>query len=299
MPADMQGGVAAPATDSTLDGDRLAKAIEQEIVEKSLEMPLLPAVAAEVLATAQEEEADVGRLADLIQQDQALASHLLRVVNSPAFRGSTEIVTLQQAIARLGLERLGEIALSVSLKGSLFKPGPFDALLSQSWHHSLRTALWSKEIARIARKNVEVAYLCGLLHRVGLPLIVNRASELDAELSEDRMQALVDAYAQPAGIMLMEEWGLPSAVSLVIRFLGHFDEAQNAVDVVATVDAGVAIARAHVAALATASDPEDAVLDQGVVLLEPAMQHLNFYPDDVALLLEHTTRIHIAVEGMA
>ena len=296
MPPDTQDG---SAQDSFLTGDPIAAALEAEIAEKSLEMPLLPAVAAEVLSTAQEDEADVGRLAELIQQDQALASHLLRIVNSAAFRGSTEIVTLQQAIARLGLDRLGEIALSVSLKGSLFKPGPFDALLSDSWQHSLRTALWAKEIARIARKNVEIAYLCGLLHRVGLPLIVNRAGELDAELTDERMQMLIDAFAQPAGIMLMEEWGLPSAVSLVIRFLGDFANAQNATDVVATVDAAVAIAHAHVAALQAAANPEDAVIEPAGVLLEPALQHLNFYPDDVELLLDHSTRIHLAVEGMA
>ena len=70
-------------TSNELTGDLVAATLETEIADKSLEMPLLPAVAAEVLATAQEEEADVTRLADLIQQDQALASHLLRIVNSP------------------------------------------------------------------------------------------------------------------------------------------------------------------------------------------------------------------------
>ena len=129
--------------------------------------------------------------------------------------------------------------------------------------------------------------------------IVNRASELDPECDAPRMQALIARYAQPAGIMLMEEWGLPSAVSLVIRFLGDFANAQNATDIVATVDAGLAIAKAHVAAVADAQDPEAVELDAETVLLTEALQHLNFYPDDVASLLEHTPRIHLAVEGMA
>ena len=64
-----------------------------------LELPVLPAVAIEVLASSVDEQADAKRLAQLIQQDQSLASHVLRVVNAPVFRGTTEIVALQQAIA--------------------------------------------------------------------------------------------------------------------------------------------------------------------------------------------------------
>jgi len=300
MPANSEASTQVEIViDSHLDGDEVALALKSEIEARSLEMPLLPTVAAEVLASTQDDQTDAVRLAELIQQDQALASHLLRFVNSPAFRGSSEIVTLQQAIARLGLERLRDIALSVSLKGSLFKSGPHDALLSDSWHQSLRTALWSKEVARAARKNVEVAYLCGLLNNVGLPLIVNRACELDPEIEEERMRAMIETFGRAAGIMLMEAWSLPSAVSLVIRFLGDFAEAQNAKDMVAITEAGVFLAQSQITAgQAPVQDEDDDELSVQQVLMHPALQHLNFYPDDVASLLLYAEAIDTAVEGM-
>ena len=80
--------------------DAVSASFSQELASRALEVPLLPNVAAEVLSSSLDDESNAARLAELIQQDQGLASHLLRVVNSPAFRGSAEIVALQQAIAR-------------------------------------------------------------------------------------------------------------------------------------------------------------------------------------------------------
>ncbi len=93
----------------------------EEFAAGKIELPLLPTVATEVLSSSLDEHSDAARLAGLIQQDQSLATHVIRVVNSPAFRGAIEVVALQQAIARLGMERIREIALSASLKSCVFK----------------------------------------------------------------------------------------------------------------------------------------------------------------------------------
>ncbi len=266
--------------------------LNEQLAQRTFDMPLLPNVAAEVLSSTLDDQANAARLAELIQQDQSLAAHLLRIVNSPAFRGSTEIVALQQAIARLGMERIREIALTVSLKGTLFQAGPYDNLVKAAWNHSLSTALWSKEVARRARKNVEVSYLCGLLHNVGIPLLINHVTSQvanGAEISVDDLSALVGRYAAQAGVMLAEEWRLPSSVALCIRYFGDFNSAQNAKDTVAVVDAGSYLATEH---LLDALQVDDA-------LQQPVMQYLNFYPDDIEALLEHADHIQQTMEGMA
>jgi HD-like signal output (HDOD) protein len=267
----------------------VATALEQELNNRSIELPLLPNVAAEVLSSSLDDQSNAARLAELIQQDQGLASHLLRVVNSPVFRGTAEIVALQQAIARLGMERIREIALTVSLKGSFFRAGPFEHLVNAAWQHGLRTGLWSKEVARAAVKNVETAYLCGLLHNVGNALVINRACDLDANLSEADMVLLLETFAQQAGLLLVEEWRLPAAVGMCIRFQHDFHEAKNAMDTVAVMNAGAFLAEQQ--ALQT--------LDMATVLQLPSIQHLNFYPDDIETLLGHAERIQASVEGMA
>ena len=269
--------------------DSLAARFQAELDSRTLDVPLLPTVAAEVLSSSLDDQSNAARLAELIQQDQGLASHLLRVVNSAAFRGNAEIVALQQAIARLGMERIREIALTVSLKGTMLQAGPFESLVNAAWQHGLRTALWSKEIARAAIKNVETAYLCGLLHNIGTPLVINRLAQMDPALSQPDMVELAALFTTPAGLLLVEEWRLPGSVDLTIRFLDDFSEAKNAKDSVAVISAGRLVAELQ------AQDQ----LNADLILQNPALQHLNFYPDDVEKLLEKAPDIAVTLESMA
>ncbi len=275
----------------------IAEQLSADLSNRALEVPLLPSIVTQVLSFSLDDAANAARLADLIQQDQGLASHMLRVVNSAAFRGSTEIVALQQAIARLGMERIREIALTVSLKGTLFNSEAYACELDATWKHALRTGLWAKEISRAVRKNVEVAYLCGLLHNVGEPLLINRIAALDTSLEGAQVQALLDAFGRDAGVILADEWALPAAVTLAITFQDRLSEAKNAQDLVATVDAAKYLARL----LEEIEDAERAAETISVesVLERAELQHLNFYPDDVEALFGHISRVNEVVAGMA
>jgi len=269
--------------------ESIGEVFAQELSSRSIEVPLLPNIATEVLSSSLDDQSDASRLADLIQQDQGLASHILRVVNSPAFRGSAEIVALQQAIARIGMERIREIALTVSLKGTLFKPTPFDSIVTNAWQHGLRSGLWAKEVARAAVKNVEMAYLCGLLHNVGVAIAVHRLWQLNKDISDQELATLVDTFADDVGLLLVEEWRLPAVVGLTLRFQKDFQSAKNAIDSVAVSVVGAYFSQAQV----------NGELNVEHVLPHAAVQHLNFYPDDIEKLLQHAERIELTVEGMA
>ena len=53
-----------------------------------------------------------------------MASHIMRIANSAIHGGGDQIVYLQQAVARLGMNLLGDIPIAPSLQGDLFKePG--------------------------------------------------------------------------------------------------------------------------------------------------------------------------------
>ena len=73
------------------------------VAQGKVDLPLLPGVAMEVTNVAAQENADSRVIAELLRKDQAMAAHVLRVVSSPVYSGRTEIVSLQQAVARLGV----------------------------------------------------------------------------------------------------------------------------------------------------------------------------------------------------
>src|SRR5947209_8573150 len=67
-----------------------------------LSLPVLPEAAAQIMTAANDEGADARRLTDVVRRDPALASNLLRIANSSLYAPRVPIVSLQQAIARMG-----------------------------------------------------------------------------------------------------------------------------------------------------------------------------------------------------
>ena len=266
----------------------VAAQLSVEISSGQMALPVLPNVAAEVLSSSLDDQSDAARLAELIQQDQSLAAHVLRVVNSPAFRGANEIVALQQAIARLGMERIREIALSASIKGILFNCGRYEALTDDAWRVSLASGLWSKEVARLVKKNVEVGYLCGLLHNIGVPLLLHRLGELAPDLTTSDVISILAAQTSTAGVALATEWRLPETVTAAICHLNDLEAAGTHVDAVAVAACGAALGRWMC----------DRSLLLADVLELPAVAYLNLYREDVEKLLENQDDIRISMESM-
>ena len=273
--------------------DPKAASIEREILVKlakgELELPEVPHAVGEVLATSLDEGTDASLLATVIQQDQVLTSHVLRVVNSPAYRGAQEIVALQQAIARLGLDRVREIALTAALAGAMSADGAYRHLADEYWRVSLAAALWAKEVARATRNNVEIAYLCGLLHNLGAPMVLHCLAGLGAELPESAVRGLVDCLATEVGVSVARSWDLPATVIEAITHLEDFSAAGALTDQIAVTKAGVDIAARMLAD----------ELDAGAVSALRAVQHVNLYPEDVEALLDRCDDVVAAMELLA
>ena len=265
-------------------------AIRAALDDGSLELPVLAGGASEVVASSLDDAADAARLAQLIQQDQSLAAHVMRVVNSPAFRAATEIVALRQAIARLGLARIREIALAASLKGGLFGALEHRALAERAWTLATCAGLWAKEIARTCRRNVEMAYLCGLFHNVGTPLVLAAlAKSAPGTLAERDAAAVVAEVAVRAGGALARSWKLPDPVVATVEHINVFAAAGGHTDAVAIADGGVRIAGLML------SDR----LEADAVTAMASIQHLNIYPDAVAKLVGARAGIQATMESMS
>jgi HD-like signal output (HDOD) protein len=272
----------------TQDAAAAMAVLSAQIAAETLELPLLPGVAAEVLASSVDERADAARLAGLIQQDQSLVGHVLRVVNSPAFRGAVEIVALQQAIARLGMGRIREIALSASLKGTLLRDGAYTRHAEACWRTSLAAGLWAKEVARTVRRNVEVAYLCGLLHDIGTPVVLQRLSEVAPELADEDALGICRELAAMTGTRLAGAWSLPEAVTATIAHGGTCGATGPHADAVTVAACAILLARGQCAGALHL----DALVDAAPVA------HLNLYPEDLEGLLAAEDRIRAATDSM-
>lgn len=272
--------------------------VEQALVERidkdRIELPVLPQVAGRVMALASDPSADAARLSALIHQDQALAAHVLRIANSPAYMPRTPIVSLQHAVAMLGVNQLSEIAVTVSLKNGAVKIPGYEADIRQLWRHALASGVYAKEIARLRRYNVESAYLCGLLHAVGKPVVLKAvttiAAELHMPLEPNAVLSFLDGYHSRVGILIASEWALPSQVAEAIAYYGVYEQApSHRQEVMITCLAD---------RLATYILVPDS-FDDGTIRDHNVFGDLNLYPNDIDTLLSLKEHVLNLVDTMA
>ena len=140
-----------------------------------LELPLLPDVAARIVAMCDDDDTEARDVQCALEQDPSLASNFLRIANSAMYASRDPIVSLKQAVSRLGLIATRGIALSASVRGRVFQVPGHEASVRAIWQHSVVAAAFAREIARSLRSNVEGAFLCALLHDVGRPIVLQAA----------------------------------------------------------------------------------------------------------------------------
>ncbi len=261
----------------------------------ALEVPMLPEVARKATELAEDEEGNSADMAKLIQGDQTLAAQVIRIANSAMYNPTgASMVSLQQAITRLGMKRIAEIALAASLQAKLFDvPGYEDHVLS-ILHHSLSSGLWAKEIARSARKNVESAFLGGLLHDIGRPVVLQAAVELarrhELALSESEVCNLEEKYQRFVGLRVVQSWKMPSSVCEIVKHFGSYQNLTNSGQLqVMIVMAGVLFA--------DASNGKSEITPQNKQLLldNDLLAELNFYQNDIEALFEKAESVYSTI----
>ena len=274
--------------------ETLRMRITTKLEQDTLDLPLLPVVATQVLQLSGDPNADATKLSTLIQQDQALAGQILRIANSPAYAARAPIVSLQQAIAWLGMNILAGLAFSVSVQSGVFKVKGYEKEVQALWRQALATGLYGKEIARRNRHNVENAFLCGILHTIGKPLLIHLilqdSDECSPQPSWDVMDTIIQELSILSGTKLAEAWQLPEPVQEAIRL--YPDESYHSATS-PTKGAMITCLADHLAT--TVIDPSS--LDKEAIRALPVVQDLNFYPEDMDALFALQDAIQQSVES--
>lgn len=282
----------AKIDDSSTDFFR--QALADKVENESLDLPMLPEVARETLAMARDEKSDASALAKLIYRDQSLAAHLLQIANSAAYLGNNKIVSLQQAVARLGFRVISEITLAMVVKAQLFNVKGQEKTLAYLWQHALASGAWSREIARTLRYNVESAFLCGLLHEIGKPVtlqaIIDIGRKNDLTPNHEDLEVLMDEFHNPVGVMLATNWKLPEPVIESIAYYQSYEMATSFAKEAMIV---------HCSDAFTTTMIRDPKMDEEYLRNLPAIAELNLYPDDVTALIAKQDVVKETIEALS
>jgi HD-like signal output (HDOD) protein len=213
------GVIEAPAGE-----DSLARLIDLEIREGTVDLPVLPEVAVRVQDIIAR-DGYISEISAVIEREPAFAASILRYANSLAFVGLQEITELRHAVSRLGLHAVEHLILAISTRGAFHGGDPQDEkILRGLWSHSIATAVGARWLARhTTGHNPEQAFLAGLLHDIGKVVILRCLAQMRRRdparytLSEPALIECFDQLHCGAGDALFDAWRLPKEIREVVH----------------------------------------------------------------------------------
>ena len=204
--------------------NKFCVALLEDLAKDKLVLPTLPEIALQIREVVADEEADLSQVAKIIGQDPAISARLIKVANSPLFRGTNKIETTSQAVTRMGQTVVKTMATNMALEQV------FNA----------KTAIVKKYMADIWTESTQVkpdqAMLAGLLHNIGSLPILSRAEDIPALLKDEKIFVnLLDRLSGQIGSCIIQNWDFPDEIVNVIREHNNYEYDSDTVDYVDVV----------------------------------------------------------------
>lgn len=190
----------------------------------------LPHIAIRLTQLLRDENTTVKSLEEVIKLDPTLILRVLRLVNSAYYGLMQKVENVADAVVYLGLDNIRNMVVVEALK-DIFKEGKKGDVFSreQLWLHSAVVGICCQMVSeRIFSKKGEDAFLCGILHDIGIIVEDQVASEqfLQAcKAFQAGRKTFMDCETEfigtthcAVGYNLAKEWKLPPDVQNGIRY---------------------------------------------------------------------------------
>lgn len=209
---------------------KLLETVKQDIIDAlnndQLVLPSLPEIALKVRDTAEDPDATIKQLTDIISRDSALSTRIIRVVNSPLLRAPQEVRNLSMAVSRLGMNYTSNLAIGLAME-QMFQATSdmIDKRMRQLWRLTGQVSAMATILARqTAIMGAEEALLAALVHRLGaLPILTFAEERNDLILDNITLGQIIDQLHGHLGSVILERWDFSPQLSRVPRDYRKFD----------------------------------------------------------------------------
>ena len=212
-----------------------AEEIVTEAIREISHIATLPEITVRIIELVEDPTSTAQDLHNVVSNDPALCSRILKVVNSSFYGLPGQIGSINRAIVLLGLNAVKNIAISASL-AKLFRGGQLCPNFSARdlWMHAVANAAACKLIADKLQLGIaDEAFLSGLVHDIGIMVemqsnrnkLIEVVSEVDADKegvpSKNMLEVeekIFGANHQAFGKGLCDKWKFPAVFSNVCGF---------------------------------------------------------------------------------
>ncbi|PCM43679.1 HDOD domain-containing protein [Marinobacter sp. ANT_B65] len=198
----------------------LTAAIEND----KLILPTLPEAALQVRDIAESEDSAIGDLVKVISNDTALSARIIRVCNSPLFRGNRAIENLNMAVSRLGMAYTSNLAMGLAMQ-QMFQATSdmIDQRLRATWQTSTEVAGVCHVLAQHYTKlKPDQATLAGLVHLIGVLPILRYVEDEDVQISSTMLDQIIEDLHPRIGTAILKKWDFPKDLQNVPMDYANF-----------------------------------------------------------------------------
>jgi len=189
--------------------------------------PTPPPVAMQVLQLAQNPDIDLGKVADAVSADPAIAAKVMRIANSAMYARRRQSANLRQALITLGLNATLTLALSFTLVQALKKTATEGFDFQAYWRRTVLSAAWAKLLAsELGRRDAEEIFLASLLQDLGMLVIFKLWPEVYDGISPFKIehpricqheQNCIGSDHRMIGSALLGIWKLPASLVQAVQ----------------------------------------------------------------------------------
>lgn len=213
-----------------------------ELLLNQENLPASPYVCQRIVEITAEKDFDIEELANVIRTDPVLTAKIIGLSNSAIYGCIAKVSNLQQAIAKLGVEQLKNIAMGILANEAAGGEEQLPIDMTKYWISALTTAYWARELGALCadlKQDRETLFLTGLLHNIGFVLLarlhtnemvklipkLENLPSLTGKAELEQQQFGVSRYS--ASAILLAHWGLPVDLITIIHGIMQVIEGQQ------------------------------------------------------------------------
>lgn len=201
--------------------------LSQPVTIHGVETPGLPVVVGDVIAICDDRTGAISDFERAFASSPALASKVLRVVNSPYLSLPCKIRDLGRAVNYVGFKALREVSLAVGV-GEALGVAEREGPLRDCWRHCIAVGELARSLSRIlGLGHPEDAHAGGILHDVGAFLLGASRPDLPADLAVivggggaegvQLEQEVLECSHAALGAEVARGWGLSAEIVNAVR----------------------------------------------------------------------------------
>ena len=192
--------------------------IEDYVGSDKIILPPFDKTALMIQQEIQKPDVKISKIEKLIIADTAMSSQILKIANSAFFKGLSKVITIREAIVRLGLDEITRIIMILTQKDLYSTKDTFiKNYRSILWQHAIVCAQASQWVAKEAgfEEVAQEVFFASLMHDIGKLFLITviehikKSNAVPFIPSKSVINEIIKGQHAEQGYKLMVKWNLP------------------------------------------------------------------------------------------